>query len=167
MAAVTILADSAKVAVMDQPGQGLVCCKQFYFKIAAVADGGTALDQLSIVRIAKLPKDAAIVDIHARWEAGSGTNTLALRRCATSDGTTHTDLKTGLTGGSAGFFRLSDETAAADTVWAPLAVESWIDIEMAGANGWPVSKYIKGCIFYTVPTFDDEVPDNYPKSLGV
>lgn len=158
MAAVTILARSAKVPVKDAI-DGLVKAKSFRFKIATVALGGAALDTLSIVRIAKLPAGAIIHDIHARWEAGGGTNTLAFRRCATSDGTTHTDLKTGLTGGSAGYWRLSDEVAAAETVPTRLAVESWIDIEMAGANGWPVDKFIEGTIYYTTPCYDDELED--------
>ena len=158
MAAVTVLARAAKVAVragMD----GLVQAKRFRFKIATVALGGAALEQNSIVRVAKLPAGTIIEDIQIKWEAGGGTNTLAVRRCATSDGTTHTDLKTGLTGGSAGYWRNVDETAGAENVCSRLAVESWIDIEMAGANGWPVDKYIEGVIFYTNPAYDDEFAD--------
>ncbi len=159
MAAVTILTRSAKVPVKET-FDGAVKAKSFRLHIASVANGGAALEQLSVVRVAKLPKGAILQDIHMRWEAGGGTNTLAVRRTAVSDGTTHTDIKTGLTGGSAGYWRLSDETAAAETCRpTPLAVESWIDIEMAGANGWPVDKYIEGTIFYVMPTYDDERED--------
>lgn len=159
MAAVTILMRSAKVAVKEAL-DGAVKAKAFRLHIAATADGGVALEQSSVARAVKLPAGAMIQDIHMRWEAGGGTNTLAVRRCATSDGTTHTDIKTGLVGGSAGYWRLSDETAAAETCRpTPLAVESWIDIEFAGTNGWPVDKYIEGTVFYTMPTFDDEFDD--------
>ncbi len=159
MAAVTILMRSAKVAVKETL-DGAVKAKSFRMHIAAAADGGAALEQNSVARAVKLPAGAILQDMHMRWEAGGGTNTLNVRRCATSDGTTHTDIKTNLTGGSAGYWRLSDETAAAETCRpTPLAVESWIDIEFAGANGWPVDKYIEGTVFYVMPTYDDEIED--------
>lgn len=159
MAAVTVLMRSAKVAVKDA-FDGAVKAKSFRLHIASAANGGTAMEQNSIARAVKLPVGAILQDIHMRWEAGGGTNTLNVRRCATSDGTTHTDIKTTLTGGSAGYWRLSDETAGAETCRpTPLAVESWIDIEMAGTNGWPVDKYIEGTVYYVMPTFDDEIAD--------
>jgi len=158
MAAVTVLARSAKVAVRDA-FDGAIKVKRFKYKIATVLLGGAALETLSIVRLAKLPAGARIFDIQLQWEAGGGTNTMAVRRCAVSDGTTHTDLKTGITGGSAGWWSLHTEADAAETCPIPLAVESWIDIEMAGTNGWPVDKYIQGSILYSTPTFDDELAD--------
>jgi hypothetical protein len=159
MAAVTILTRAAKQAVFDTL-DGSVKAKSFRLHIASTANGGAALEQNSVIRAVKLPKGAILQDIHMRWEAGSGTNTLAVRRTAVSDGVTHTDIKTGLVGGSAGYWRLSDETAGAETCRpTPLAVESWIDIECAGANGWPVDKYIEGTVFYVMPTFDDEIED--------
>ena len=158
MAAVTILMRSAKVAVKETL-DGAVKAKSFRLHIASVANGGAALEQNSVARAVKLPKGAIIKDIHLRWEAGGGTNTINVRRCATSDGTTHTDIKTGLVGGSAGYWRLSDETAGAETCEHKLAAESWIDLEFAGANGWPVDQYIEGTVFYVMPTFDDEIED--------
>lgn len=158
MAAKTILMRSAKVAVKEAL-DGAVKAKAFRLHIASVVNGGAALEQNSVARAVKLPKGAMIKDIHMKWEAGGGTNTINVRRCATSDGTTHTDIKTGLVGGSAGYWRLSDETAAAETCAHKLAAESFIDLEFAGANGWPVDQYIEGTVFYTTPTFDDEIED--------
>jgi hypothetical protein len=168
MAAVTILMPSAKQAVKDAPNyDGSLKAKHFRLRIAATADGGAALEQNSVARAVKLPEGACLVDIQMRWEAGGGTNTFGVRRCATSDGTTHTDIKTSLVGGSAGYWRLSDETAATETMFKRLDVESWIDLEFTGANGWPVEKYIEGIVVYFVPCFDDEVYDNFEDVLGV
>jgi hypothetical protein len=167
MAAVTILADSAKTAVKDSPGSAAVQSKRFYFHIASVANGGAALDQNSIVRMVRLPAEARIIDILGQHEAGGGTNAAKIRRCAVSDGTTHTDILTLSDMSSAGYFRLSEETPAAETCPIPLAVESWIDIEFTGASGWPVDKYIQGEVLYTVPTFDDEFSSKYTDHLGV
>lgn len=158
MAAVTILMRSAKVAVKEAL-DGNVKAKAFRLHIASIANGGVALEQNSVARAVKLPKGAKIKDIHMRWEAGGGTNTINVRRCATSDGITHADIKAGLVGGSAGYWRLSDETAGAETCGHRLAAESWIDLEFVGANGWPVDQYIEGTVFYTTPTFDDEIED--------
>jgi hypothetical protein len=155
MAAVTVLAKSAKVPVPDA-FDGSVKVKRFYFHIASVANGGTALDQNSIVRLVKLPAGAEILDMHIRHGAGGGTNTVSIRRCATSDGTTHTDIHTAHDISSAGFFRLISETAAAETCPVHLAVESWIDLEFTGSSGWPVDIAIEGSVIYTMPTFDDE-----------
>lgn len=167
MAAVTILADSAKVAVKDDPSDGSIKTKRFYFHIASVANGGAALAQNSIVRLVRLPAQARLVDIMVQFEAGGGTNSGKLRRCAVSDGTTHTDIYTFSDMSSAGYLRLSKETAAAETCPIPLAVESWIDFEVTGSSGWPVDEYIRGEVQYSVPTFDDEYSANFTDHLGV
>lgn len=131
--------------------------RQFRYHIEAA---GAALAQSDIIRMMKLPADAVIADVHMKWEAGGGTNTLTLRYGKVSDDSvTHVDLKTNLTGGSAGYFRLSDETAAATNVLVEPGYESYIEIELAGANGWAVDKYIKGAVFYYTPSFDDEITD--------
>ena len=156
MAAVTILMQSALAPAFDK-NDGNLKVKRFYLHIASVANGGTALEQNSIARAVRLPKGAVIDSIKMRWEAGGGTNTLAVRRTAVSDGTTHTDIKTGLTGGSAGYWQSIDETAGAEYTMNRMTVESWIDIEFAGSNGWPVDKYISGQVVYSMPSTEDEI----------
>lgn len=156
MAAVTVLMKSALSPAFDER-DGQLKVKRFYFHIASVANGGTALEQNSIARAVRLPKGAMIDSIKMKWEAGGGTNTINVRRCAVSDGTTHTDIKTSLTGGSAGYWQSIDETAGAEVTCSRLTAESWIDLEFAGTNGWPVDKYIEGQVAYSMPSTQDEL----------
>lgn len=166
---VQALARSALVAVKDQ-FDGCLKIKKFKYKIAAT---GAAIATNGLIRVVKLPKGAILHDILLAWDAGGGTNTIDVRSTYTSDGTTTTAIKSSLVGGSAGYWRMSDETAGAANCMAAMAAESWIELVFSGANGWPVSEGISGMITYFMPTFQDEIDDvttpagGIPYDLGV
>jgi ribosomal protein L2 len=139
---------------------GLIKARKFRMHIASTANGGFAIAQNDVVRLMKLPASAVISNIEMKWEAGGGTNTLTVRYGKVSDdSSTHVDLKTSLVGGSAGYWRMVDETAAATTTLVAPGYEFYLELEMAGTNGWPVDKYIEGMVYYFTPTFDDEITD--------
>ena len=133
--------------------------KQFRIHVATVANGGAALAQNSVVKAMNLPANAVIFDIQAKWAAGGGTNTFSILQTKQSDGTTIATIKSGLAGGTAGFWRMCDEAAAAAVTLVASTVPYRIDISFTGANGWPVDVVMEGYVLYFVPTFDDEFTD--------
>jgi len=154
----TVLAKAYKNSVMASGYKGMPMVRRFRYHIAST---GSALSNGDIIKLVKFPKEAVILNVEAKWEAGGGTNTFGFRL---NDGSNTTTLKTGLTGGSNGYFRLIDETAAAGTMMVPAPAATPIDFDLeillAGANGWPVDKYIEGMVTYYTPSFDDEITDS-------
>lgn len=131
--------------------------RQFRYHLAST---GTLLADNDVIRLMKMPSNAVIVDIHIKNEAGGGTNTTTVRYGKVSDDSvTHGDIKVDINMGSAAYWRLSDETAAAATILVEPGYEFYLELEVTGSSGWPVDKYIKGAVFYYVPSFDDEITD--------